>query len=88
MNARPYPATRGGGARLDGIVDALGGARPREYYRSDPPGTLFGIVQGGVHREAARRVAGGARGDRLCRLAVGGLAVGESEAERTWCSKS
>jgi queuine tRNA-ribosyltransferase len=53
-----------------------------EYYRSPPPGTLFGIVQGGVHPalrlgslEALERI--GFQG-----LAVGGLAVGESEAER------
>jgi queuine tRNA-ribosyltransferase len=53
-----------------------------EYYRSPPPGTLFGIVQGGVH--PALRLASlealeaiGSQG-----LAVGGLAVGESDAER------
>ena len=33
--------------------------------RSEPPGTLFGIVQGGVHASAARGLARGARGDRV-----------------------
>jgi queuine tRNA-ribosyltransferase len=54
----------------------------REYYRDEPPGTLFGIVQGGVHGalrlgslEALEKI--GFQG-----LAVGGLAVGESQAER------
>jgi queuine tRNA-ribosyltransferase len=59
----------------------------REYYleapgAAGPPGTLFGIVQGGVHDnlrlaslEALERIG-------FPGLAVGGLAVGESEAER------
>lgn len=54
----------------------------REYHAQEPPGTLFGIVQGGVH--------GGLRLESLealekigfAGLAVGGLAVGESQAER------
>src|ERR1700761_8196809 len=48
----------------------------REYYREEPPGTLFGIVQGGVHRalrlgslEALEKIG-------FAGLAVGGLAVG------------
>ncbi len=55
------------------------------YYRADrgvPPGGLFGIVQGGMHR--ALRLASL---EALLRLpwpglAVGGLAVGEPEEER------
>ena len=54
------------------------------YYRADsePPGGLFGIVQGGMH--AILRLASL---EALLRLdwpglAVGGLAVGESEEER------
>jgi queuine tRNA-ribosyltransferase len=54
----------------------------REYYSQQPPGTLFGIVQGGVHGalrleslEALERIG-------FAGLAVGGLAVGESQAER------
>jgi queuine tRNA-ribosyltransferase len=54
----------------------------REYYRDEPPGTLFGIVQGGVHvalrlgsLEALEKIG-------FAGLAVGGLAVGETQAER------
>lgn len=52
------------------------------YYREEPPGGLFGIVQGGMH-EALRL----ASLEALIRLdfpglAVGGLAVGEPEEER------
>ncbi|HUX72781.1 MAG TPA: tRNA guanosine(34) transglycosylase Tgt [Steroidobacteraceae bacterium] len=54
----------------------------REYYRDDPPGTLFGIIQGGVH--ANLRLASLAALEQIgfAGLAVGGLAVGESGAER------
>ena len=52
------------------------------YGAADPPGGLFGIVQGGMH--ASLRLASL---EALLRLdwpglAVGGLAVGESEEER------
>ena len=52
------------------------------YYREEPPGGLFGIVQGGMH--VPLRLASL---ETLLRLdwpglAVGGLAVGESEEER------
>jgi queuine tRNA-ribosyltransferase len=54
----------------------------RHYYAAPPPGGLFGIVQGGMH--ASLRLASL---EALLRLdfpglAVGGLAVGESEEER------
>jgi queuine tRNA-ribosyltransferase len=59
----------------------------REYYREEPqgaqpPGTLFGIVQGGVH--AALRLESLAALERIGfeGLAVGGLAVGEPQHER------
>ena len=54
----------------------------RAYYAADPPGTLFGIVQGGVH--AALRAASleALESIGFAGLAVGGLAVGESESER------
>ena len=54
----------------------------REYYRDDPPGTLFGIIQGGVH--ANLRLASLAALEEIgfAGLAVGGLAVGETGAER------
>jgi queuine tRNA-ribosyltransferase len=54
----------------------------RRYYESEPPGTLFGIVQGGVHVDL--RLESLAELERIGfeGLAVGGLAVGESEQER------
>ncbi|TLY77402.1 MAG: tRNA guanosine(34) transglycosylase Tgt [Gammaproteobacteria bacterium] len=52
------------------------------YHREEPPGGLFGIVQGGMH--AALRLASLESLMRLDwpGLAVGGLAVGEPEEER------
>ena len=56
--------------------------RCRLLHERQPRGTLFGIVQGGVYRDlrlesAARLVEMGFAG-----IAIGGLAVGESAAER------
>jgi len=52
------------------------------YYRDAPPGELFGIVQGGMHLPL--RLASLEALSKLPwkGLAVGGLAVGESEEER------
>ena len=52
------------------------------YYRDEPPGGLFGIVQGGMHLPLRL-----ASLETLLRLdwpglAIGGLAVGETEEER------
>jgi queuine tRNA-ribosyltransferase len=57
-------------------------ARRALHARGDSPAALFGIVQGGVHPEL-RKVSA----ESLCELpfdgvAIGGLAVGESRAER------
>ena len=54
----------------------------QKYHESEPPGTLFGIVQGGVHDHL--RVASLAALEQVgfAGLAVGGLAVGETVAER------
>ena len=54
----------------------------REYYRDEPPGTLFGIVQGGVHEHLRRESLAALEAINFEGLAVGGLAVGESEEER------
>jgi queuine tRNA-ribosyltransferase len=54
----------------------------REYHRSEPPGTLFGIVQGGVHANLRRDSLAALEQIGFAGLAIGGLAVGESEAER------
>jgi queuine tRNA-ribosyltransferase len=52
------------------------------YYRSEAPGTLFGIVQGGVHRDLRLASLAALEDIGFAGLAVGGLAVGESQAER------
>jgi len=54
----------------------------RAYHAADPPGTLFGIVQGGVHANLRRASLEALEAVDFQGLAVGGLAVGESEAER------
>ena len=43
---------------------------------------LFGIVQGGVHHDLRTQSAAGLRGIGFDGYAIGGLAVGETEAER------
>jgi len=58
--------------------------RSHDHYYRDPaaPGHLFAIVQGGMY-ESLRRESVAALGQRdFAGYAVGGLAVGESEAER------
>jgi queuine tRNA-ribosyltransferase len=78
----PYPATESE-ARISMELSMRWAKRGFDaYYREEPPGTLFGIVQGGVHH--------GLRSESLAKLeeigfeglAVGGLAVGETQAER------
>jgi queuine tRNA-ribosyltransferase len=54
----------------------------RAYYAADPPGTLFGIVQGGVHANLRTASLEALEAVDFQGLAVGGLAVGESDAER------
>jgi queuine tRNA-ribosyltransferase len=54
----------------------------REYYGSEPPGTLFGIVQGGIHLNLRLRSLAALEEIGFEGLAIGGLAVGEPEAER------
>ena len=54
----------------------------REYYASEPPGTLFGIVQGGVHSNLRLSSLAALEQIGFAGLAIGGLAVGEPEAER------
>ena len=52
------------------------------YHRTPPPGTLFGIVQGGVYADLRLASLEALENVGFEGLAVGGLAVGESEAER------
>lgn len=78
----PYPATEQQ-ARVSMERSMRWAARSyAHYYQNEPPGGLFGIVQGGMH--ASLRLASL---EELLKLdfpglAVGGLAVGESEEER------
>jgi queuine tRNA-ribosyltransferase len=84
----PYPATEAE-ARSSMELSMRWALRGhRSYYdagsrgESAPPGTLFGIVQGGVH--SALRLASLEALEQIgfAGLAVGGLAVGESVEER------
>jgi queuine tRNA-ribosyltransferase len=78
----PYPATEAE-ARASMELSMRWALRGfREYYRSEPPGTLFGIVQGGVHRDLRLASLAALEEIGFAGLAVGGLAVGESVAER------
>jgi queuine tRNA-ribosyltransferase len=79
----PYPASEAE-ARVSMELSMRWALRGhRAYTAGDPPGTLFGIVQGGVH--ANLRAASLAALEQIGfeGLAVGGLAVGESAAERS-----
>jgi queuine tRNA-ribosyltransferase len=78
----PYPATEEQ-ARSSMELSMRWALRGfREYYQSEPPGTLFGIVQGGVHAELRFESLGALEEIGFAGLAIGGLAVGEPEAER------
>jgi queuine tRNA-ribosyltransferase len=52
------------------------------YFAGEPPGTLFGIVQGGLYTWLRAASAEGLRAIGFEGYAVGGLAVGEPEEER------
>jgi queuine tRNA-ribosyltransferase len=78
----PYPATEEQ-ARASMELSMRWALRGfREYYASEPPGTLFGIVQGGVHPPLRLASLAALEEVGFAGLAVGGLAVGESETER------
>jgi queuine tRNA-ribosyltransferase len=78
----PYPATADQ-ARSSMELSMRWALRGfRAYYQSEPPGTLFGIVQGGVHAELRLESLAALEEIGFAGLAIGGLAVGESEAER------
>jgi queuine tRNA-ribosyltransferase len=78
----PYPATETE-ARASMELSMRWALRGfREYYRTEAPGTLFGIVQGGIHPHLRLASLAALEEVGFAGLAVGGLAVGESEAER------
>src|ERR1700691_2770570 len=75
----PYPATEAE-ARISMELSMRWALRGfRAYYASEPPGTLFGIVQGGTH-ECLRAASLAALEDiGFSGLAIGGVAGGGSE---------
>jgi queuine tRNA-ribosyltransferase len=78
----PYPATEDQ-ARASMELSMRWATRSfLEYYRDQPPGTLFGIVQGGVHAGLRLESLAALEQIGFAGLAIGGLAVGEPEAER------
>src|SRR6202163_143672 len=78
----PYPATEAE-ARASMELSMRWALRGfREYYRTEPPGTLFGIVQGGIYPQLRLASLAALEEVGFAGLAVGGLAVGESAAER------
>ena len=78
----PYPATEAV-ARVSMELSMRWALRGfRAYYRGEPPGTLFGIVQGGIHPQLRSASLAALEEIGFGGLAVGGLAVGESVAER------
>jgi queuine tRNA-ribosyltransferase len=78
----PYPATEAE-ARESMELSMRWALRGfQEYYRTEPPGTLFGIVQGGTYPQLRLASLAALEEVGFAGLAVGGLAVGESVAER------
>src|ERR1700675_2580342 len=78
----PYPATEDE-ARASMELSMLWALRGfHEYYANDPPGTLFGIVQGGIHLNLRLSSLAALEEIGFAGLGIGGLAVGEPAAER------
>ena len=78
----PYPATEAQ-ARASMELSMRWAARGfRKYHETEPPGTLFGIVQGGVYGHLRLQSLAALEDIGFDGLAVGGLAVGESAPER------
>ena len=78
----PYPATEGE-ARASMELSMRWARRGFDaYHATEPPGTLFGIVQGGVHDTLRLASLAALEDIGFAGLAVGGLAVGESVEER------
>jgi queuine tRNA-ribosyltransferase len=78
----PYPATEAQ-ARESMERSMRWAARGHaHYYRDEPPGGLFGIVQGGMHTNLRLASLETLMQRNWPGLAIGGLAVGEPEPER------
>jgi queuine tRNA-ribosyltransferase len=78
----PYPATEDEARASMELSMRLALRGFREYHQTEPPGTLFGIVQGGVHGKLRLESLAALEDIGFAGLAIGGLAVGETEAER------
>jgi len=76
----PYPATEDV-ARASMELSLRWAERSKRAHEGNDA-ALFGIVQGGVHRDLRTRSAEGLKAIGFDGYAVGGLAVGEPEAER------
>ncbi len=78
----PYPATER--VARDSMERSMRWARRSHahYHREQTPGGLFGIVQGGMHETLRLASLASLLELEWPGLAVGGLAVGESEDER------
>lgn len=78
----PYPATEAE-ARKSMELSLRWSARSHAaYYREPPPGSLFGIVQGGMYEPLRTASVEGLLNIGFPGYAVGGLAVGEPIADR------
>jgi len=76
----PYPASF---AQAQASMQrSLRWAERSRVAHGDHPAALFGIVQGGMHATLRRQSAEGLRALAFDGYAVGGLSVGEPEAER------
>ncbi len=78
----PYPATEEE-ARQSMELSLRWSARSHaRYYQDPPPGSLFGIVQGGMYEPLRAASVAGLRQLDFPGYALGGLAVGEPVADR------
>jgi queuine tRNA-ribosyltransferase len=78
----PYPATEQE-ARASMELSLRWSSRSRRAFDAEPgPGTLFGIIQGGMHAPLRLASLAGLEGIGFAGLAIGGLSVGEPIAER------
>jgi queuine tRNA-ribosyltransferase len=78
----PYPATEAE-ARASMELSMRWALRGfREYYRTAAPGTLFGIVQGGIYPHLRLESLAALEEIGFAGFGVGGLAVGETTLER------
>lgn len=76
----PYPATHQQAA--DSMRQSLRWAERSKAAHGDSPSALFGIVQGGMYEELRRESAAALVEIGFDGYAIGGLSVGEPEAER------